>query len=125
MRSWRLGRSRPGLGEQVWLGQDGKTVLNLMRSDYGETGGSEDRLIVASPQAYAITSSLYLFSAPANIQGSTTIREEKDIFVYCGGKLLLPEGDFAVEQAYLDKAKEALAVFDAAEVKQYVQGLKR
>jgi hypothetical protein len=110
---------------QVWFGPDGKTVQNLMRSDYGEGGGSETRLIIASPEAYAITSSLYIYSAPANIPGSSTIREEKDIFVYCKGKLLLPEGDYGVDQAYLDKAKEALAAFDAAEVKQYVQGLKR
>jgi hypothetical protein len=110
---------------QVWFGPDGKTVQNLVRGDYGEGGSSETRLIVASPDAYAITFSLYLYSAPANIPGSTTIREEKDIFVYCKGKLLVPEGDIEMDQAYLDKAKETLAEFDAPEVKQYVQGLKR
>lgn len=110
---------------QVWFGPDGKTVQNLVRSDYGEGGSSETRLVVASPQAWAITSSLFIYSAPANVPGSSPIREEKDIFVYCKGKLVVPEGDFAVDQSYLDKAKEALATFDAAEVRQYVQGLKR
>ena len=110
---------------QVWLAPDGKTVRNLVRTDYGEGGRRATRLVVAAPGAYAVTDTDYVYSAPNYIEGSITIREEKDIYVFCDGKLLLPKGDFGPDPAYAAGAKEALATFDAAEVKQYMPGLKR
>lgn len=108
---------------EVWLGPDRTTARELVRIDYGEGGRRVVRFFVSTPGAYAVTDTNYIYSAPLPTEGSTTIREEKDIYIFCDGKLYLPEGDLGPGPAYA--AKEALATFDAAEMKQYVQGLRR
>ena len=110
----------------VYFAPDGKTLTNLMRNDYGESGRWQARLIVSSPVAYAVTATHYIYSAMIYTSGQITMREEKDIFVFCDGKLLLPEEDFlGIGPEYEKKAAEALKTFDAPEVAEYVKGLKR
>ncbi|MBX3577240.1 MAG: hypothetical protein KF723_08520 [Rhizobiaceae bacterium] len=109
---------------QVWRGSDGRAAVNIVRTDYGEGGRFEARIAVASAQAYAVTTTRFIYSAPNYVAGSITIREEKDIYVWCAGKLLLPEG-FGPDQAYVDAAAEALEIFSASEVRNYVAGLER
>ncbi len=110
---------------EVYFKPGSETLAWLVRNDYGESGRLQTRLIVSSPEAYAITSTTYMYSAPNYTSGAITIREERDIFVYCGGKLLLPEEDFGLDPAYAGKAKEAMKTFDAPEVAAYVEGLPR
>jgi len=110
---------------KVYFAPDGKTVQNLERHDYGEGGRWAARLIVSSPDAYAIRNTTYGYSAPNNVSGATTIREETDIFIFCAGKLHLPEEEFGLDPEYRKKAAEALKTFDAPEVAKYVSGLKR
>jgi hypothetical protein len=118
--------STEGGSWEVYFKADGKTLANLVRIDYGESGRLETRLIVSSPEAYAVTSTDFNYSAPNYVSGSTAIREEKDIFVYCSGKLHLPEEDlFGLIPDYPAKAAEVMKTFDAAEVAQYVKGLRR
>ena len=110
----------------VYFAPDSKTLTNLVRTDYGEGGRWQARLVVSSPVAYAITATQYIYSAMIYTSGQITMREEKDIFVFCDGKLLLPEEDFlGIGPEYEKKAAEALKTFDAAEVQEYVKGLKR
>jgi hypothetical protein len=116
--------STEGGNWDVYLGPDGK-ARNLVRTDFGEVGRYQTRLIVSSPDAYAVTTTRYIYSAPAYVPGSTTVREEKDIYVFCGGKLYLPEEDFGLGEDYKGEAADALATFDAAEVSQYLPALKR
>jgi hypothetical protein len=118
--------SAEGGSWDVYLEPDGKSVANLVRTDYGETRRLETRLIVSSPAAYAVTSTTYHYSVPIFASGLIAIREEKDIFVYCSGKLYLPEEDLlGLAPDYPNKAAEAMKTFDAAEVAQYVSGLRR
>lgn len=109
----------------VFFGSDGKSVQNLVRQDYGEGGRRVTRLIVSTPEAYAIRDTTFRYSAPNYVSGATTIREETDIFVFCAGKLYLPQEDFGLDPEYQKKAAEALKTFDAPEVAKYVAGLKR
>ena len=110
----------------VYYAPDGKTLTNLVRNDYGESGRWQARLVVSSPVAYAITATHYIYSAMIYTSGQITMREEKDLFVFCGGKLLLPEEDFlGIGPEYEKKAAEAWKTFDAPEVGEYVKGLKR
>jgi hypothetical protein len=118
--------STEGGGWEVYFKPDGKSLANLIRIDYGESGRLETRLIVSSPEAYAVTSTDISYSAPNYVSGSIAIREEKDIFVYCSGKLHLPEEDLiGLAPGYAKKAAEAMKTFDATEVAQYVSGLRR
>ena len=118
--------STEGGSWDVYVAPDGKTLTNLVRTDYGESGRWQARLIVSSPVAYAITATHYVYSAMIYTSGQITMREEKDIFVFCDSKLLLPEEDFlGVGPEYEKKAAEALKTFDAPEVADYVKGLKR
>lgn len=110
---------------QVWLGPDGKTARELIRNDYGEGGRHATRLSISSPTAFGIRDTDVIYTAPSYISGSSTMREETDVYVFCDGKLLLPEGEYGPDPSYLEASKEALAVFDAPEVKQYLAGLKR
>lgn len=111
---------------KVWLAADGRTARDLQRHDYGEGGRRATRLVVNSPAAFAITDTDVAYSAPNYISGSIPIREVKDIYVFCDGRLLLPEEEgFGPDPAYVEASKAALATFDAAEVKQYVKGLRR
>lgn len=110
---------------QVWLGPDGRTARYLVRNDYGEGGRYAARLIVSSPAAFAVTSTVFIYSAPNYVEGATTVREEKDIFVFCDGRLLLPAEDFGLDPDYQAKAAEALKTFDAGEVAAYMPALRR
>lgn len=100
-------------------------VTDIMRTDYGEAGRLETRLTVSSPEAYAVTVTRFVYAAPIYATGAAVIREEKDIFRFCDGALYLPEEGFGPGEEYVAKAKEALATFDAAEIKKYVPELKR
>jgi hypothetical protein len=111
---------------KVYFAPAGKTVTHLVRNDLGESGRWDARLIIASPEAYAVTTTHYIYSVPYYVENSLTVREEKDIYVFCNGKLLLaPEGEIAADPEYQKKAVEALKTFDAPEVAEYVRGLKR
>lgn len=116
--------STEGGSWDVYLGAGGK-ARNLVRTDFGEGGRFAARLVVSTPQAYAVTTTLFIYSAPNYVSGSTTIREEKNIYVFCDGRLYLPEEDFGLGDDYAKAAAEALATFDAAEVSQYLPALKR
>jgi len=48
-----------------------------------------------------------------------------DIFVWCDGRLYLPAEDYGVDPDYAQKAADALAVFTAPEVAQWVTPLPR
>jgi hypothetical protein len=109
----------------VWLGPDGTTARNLLRTDFGEGGRFATRLVVTSPDAYAVTTTLFIYSAPIHVAGSTTIREEKNIYLFCAGKLYEPGEDFDLGPEYGQSALDALATFDAAEVARYVPAIKR
>ncbi len=74
--------SAEGGNWEIYLGSDGNTLENLVRTDFGEVGRYATRLIVCSPNAYAVTTTRYSYSAPAYVSGSTTVREEKDIYVF-------------------------------------------
>ena len=117
-------QSTDGGAWDVHRGEDG-ALRHLVRADFGETGRRAVRLDHASPTAYAISSTRYFYSAPYYVGGATTIREEKDIFTFCDGKLMVPEEDFGLDAGYAGKATEALAVFDATEVAGLVATLKR
>ncbi|HTV69999.1 MAG TPA: hypothetical protein VMF90_15820 [Rhizobiaceae bacterium] len=104
----------------------GGAIANLVRTDFGEGGRLETRLVVSSPAAYAVTVTQFIYSAPLHISGSITIREEKDIYVFCDGKVLLPDpAELDPDSAYAAKAFRALATFDAAEIKTQVPALER
>ncbi|MBX3530600.1 MAG: hypothetical protein KF849_08330 [Rhizobiaceae bacterium] len=117
--------STEGGNWDVYLAVGGKLAENLVRTDFGEVGRYQTRLVVSSPDAYAVTATRYIYSAPAYVSGSTTVREEKDIYVFCDGKLYLPEEDFGLGEDYKGQAADALATFDAEEVKAYLPALKR
>ena len=111
-------------GMDVDIGAKPLAMLTyLVRNDLGESGRWDARLIIASPGAYAVTTTHYIYSVPYYVENSLVAREEKDIFVFCKGKLLVaPEG---ADPEYQKKAAEAWKIFDAPEVADYVKGLKR
>lgn len=117
--------STEGGNWDVYFARGTRMAENLVRTDFGEGGRFAVRLVVASPQAYAVTTTLHIYSAPIYIAGSTTIREEKNIYLFCDGVLYLPAEDFGPGEEYVASGKEALAAFDAAEVKEYLPALKR
>lgn len=111
---------------QVWIGSDGRAAETIVRTDYGEGGRYMARLTVSKPTAYAVATTRFIYSAPNYVAGSITIKEEKDIYVWCDGRLLLPEEEgFAPDPAYVDAAAEALEIFRAPEVRNFVAGLER
>ena len=69
--------STEGGNWDVYYGPDGKTPRFVVRTDYGESGYWQSRLIVSSPDAYAITATTYMYSAPNYTSGSTVIRERR------------------------------------------------
>jgi hypothetical protein len=117
--------SAEGGSWSVWLGPDGRTASNLVRTDFGEGGRFATRLVVSSPDAYAVTTTLFIYSAPIHVAGSTTIREEKNIYLFCAGKLYEPGEEFDLGPEYGQSALDALATFAAAEVAQYLPALTR
>ena len=120
------GQSTEGGEWNVYFAPDGKTVTYLVRNDYGESGRSDARLIVASPEAYAVTTTHYIYSAPFWVSEPMIVREEKDIYVFCKGKVLLvPAEAYGPAPEYEKDAEKALKTFDALEVAEYVKGLKR
>lgn len=109
---------------EVYLAADGEGAAHLVRTDFGEGGRFSARLSVASPAAYAIATTRFIYSAPYYVKGATTIREEKDIFIFCDGKLLLPK-EVGVDTEYSEKAQDARTIFDAGEIAGYVTALRR
>lgn len=108
---------------QIWPDEAG--TVEMVRVDYGEMGRSASRLVVVAPDAYAITMTEFSYSAPIYVSGSSTVRQETDIFVFCEGRLHLPGEGFGVSESYAAKAREALAVFDAAEIAEYLPEMMR
>ena len=117
-------QSAEGGGWEIYLREDGK-ARNILRTDYGEGGRFATQLFVQSPQAFAVTTTLYIYSAPIYVERSTTIREEKSIYIFCDGKLYLPDEDIGLGDEYASSAAEALATFDAQEIAQYLPPLQR
>ena len=117
-------RSVEGGEWQAWRGGDG-AAHEVARIDYGEMGRLVSRLVVEAPGAYAVTVTQFIYSVPIYIAGSTTIREEKDIYLFCDGQLLQPGEDFALDPAYAERAAEALALFDAPEIAGHLPELAR
>lgn len=116
-------QSSEGATWRVYLSKGSRSVRQIVRRDGAESGWVETRLLIAAPSRYAITRTKAIFSVPYAVPGSRVIREEKDVYVYCDGKLALPK-DIALP-AYSEAAAEALKIFDAPEVASYVGGLKR
>ena len=108
---------------QIW--PDVAGTVEMVRVDYGEMGRLASRLVVIAPDAYAIATTEFSYSAPIYVSGSSTIRQETDIFVFCAGRLHLPDEGFRVSEAYAAKAAAALAVFDAPEIAEYLPEMMR
>jgi hypothetical protein len=106
----------------VYFAPDGPRLTNLVRTDYGELGRSSTRLIVSSPDAYAVAKTNYMYHA---ILDATDAVEETHVFVFCQGKLSPPEQGLGTNPEYQKDAETALKTFDAPEVAEYVKGLKR
>lgn len=117
------GSTQGGVWE-VYPSANSAVPLHVVRIDAGEMGYLRTQLTIASPGNYAVAKTDYTYSAPFDFPGSRVIREEKDIFVYCDGKLSLPEDVGGLED-YQANAKKVLATFDAPEIAKYVAGLTR
>lgn len=118
-------QSTEGGAWDVYLSADGQGAAHIVRIDFGEGGRWSARLSVASPGDSAVATTHFIYSAPYYVPASTTIREEKDIFVFCDGALLLPGEDFGHSDEYVARAAEALRIFDAGEIAAYMPTLKR
>ncbi|GEM_PF-3432530 len=101
---------------KVWQRPDGSGAEEVVRIDYGEMARLETRLVIDGPDDYAITQARYLYSVPMYLEGSTVVRIETDIYMYCDGALVLPSEDFGVFPDYVAKADEAAATFRAEEI---------
>ncbi len=117
--------SAEGGSWDVYFASGTRRAERLVRTDFGEGGRFSARLLVSAPDAYAVTTTLSLYSAPVGVERSMTVWEEKNIFVFCDGELYLPAGDFGLGDDYPNAAKEALDTFGAAEVQAYLPELKR
>ena len=117
-------QSTEGATWKIYAGRGKRLLRQVVRRDGAEGGWVETRLLIVTPSHYAITRTQATFSAPSYaVPGARVIREVKDIYVYCDGKLALPkEGDMS---AYVAAAAQAKAIFNAPEVASYVSGLKR
>lgn len=109
---------------QVWRNADG-AVDQLARIDYGEMGRVAARLVVSSADAYAITQTTVLYSAPLYVEGSMPIREETDIYVFCSGELAGPGEGFTLDAAYVAAAEQVRAIFNAPEIAEVLPDLTR
>lgn len=109
---------------QVYLGPDAKARV-IARTDYGETGRLRRTLLVIDADTFAVTSARSIYSVPYAIEGSRVVREEKDIWRWCDGKLVVPPKDVADLSDYEAKGAEALKTFDAPEIRAHVAGLRR
>jgi hypothetical protein len=104
----------------VYFKPDGKTLAWLVRNDFLEMSREQRRLIVYSPDAYAVTNTKYWYSAPLS---EIVTHEDKETYIYCDGKLRMPiEGG---GDDYAARAKEAMNAFDAPEVAAYLKGLPK
>ena len=116
---WRLYRKKDG------------RLNSFIRLDGGESGMSERRLSVVSPDAYGITVTRvdYLRHAFIDNAGPNgTAKRTTEYFYYCGGKLYVPP----MEYATLDGAEYAKAGTEAQnmmvgdkDVADVTKGLKR
>jgi hypothetical protein len=104
---------------RIWSASadDGAEVARI---DYGEMGRTETRLMIESPEAYAITQTVHRYGVPIYVEGSMTVRIETDIYMFCDGALLLPPEDFGADPDYLERAEAARAVFRAKEISDVV-----
>jgi len=64
----------------------------LVHTDYGESGREVHRITIGDAKNYIITTHLYVYLAPLSYEGSNTIREEIDHYLFCDAKLDLPSG---------------------------------
>ena len=107
----------------VYFAPDGKTVAissgTILASPGDGMRGS------SSPRLKPMPSPPRTTSTQCRTTWRIRCREEKDIFVFCKGKLLLPPEGGGADPEYEKKAAEALKTFDAPEVAEYVKELKR
>lgn len=116
--------SAEGGAWRIWH-DEGEGAQQIVRNDYGETGQLEHRLSIAAPDAYGVVVTRSIYSAPIYIARSTTIRTESDIYIFCGGDLLVPADDMGPGPDYPESALVALSAFAADEIKPYADGLIR
>ncbi|MDH7796259.1 MULTISPECIES: hypothetical protein [unclassified Beijerinckia] len=116
-------QSSEGAIWKIYVARGKRVLRQVVRRDGAEGGWAETRLLIVTPSHYAITRTQATFSAPYAIPGSRVIREVKDIYVYCDGKLALPK-DVDIS-GYVAAAAQAKSIFTAPEVASYVSVLKR
>ena len=115
---------------RIYRKKDGR-LNSLIRLDGGESGMSERRLSVVSPDAYGITVTRvdYLRHAFIDNAGPNgTAKRTTEYFYYCNGKLYVPQ----MEYATLDGAEYTKAGTEAQrmmtgdkDVADVTKGLKR
>lgn len=110
---------------EIYFGPDGRTPRTILRTDYGESGRTQARLTILSAGAYAVARKQSVYSVPYAVEGSTTIRETRDIYLFCDGRLVTPDKESWDGDAYEKAARETLATFDAAEIKPLLPALER
>lgn len=114
---------------RIYRGKDGR-LTSLVRIDGGESGMSERRLSIVSPEAYGITVTRLDYLRHAFIEEAGpngTAKRTTEYFYYCDGKLHVPPAQYAtMDGAYAKAGEEAqkamLTNMDVAEV---TKGLTR
>lgn len=118
-------QSAEGGNWRVYLGTASGKPVNIVRSDYGETGRLEHRLVIASPEDYAIIRTRLSYSSSIADPNMKTSVAERSIWTFCGGKLQDPAGATGAALSKLrNEASAAREVFDAAQVAPYVEALQ-
>jgi hypothetical protein len=115
---WRIYRKRDG------------RLMSLTRLDGGESGMSERRLSVVSPDAYGISVTRidYLRHAFIDEAGPNgTAKRTTEYFYYCGGKLYVPPEQYAtMDGSYAQTgAAEQKAMISDRDVADVTKALKR
>lgn len=90
-------QSTEGGAWRIFRNENGQLVA-LLRIDGGESGMSERRLSVVSPDAYGITVTRVDYLQHAFIDNggpNGTAKRTTEYFYYCGGKLYVPPAEFA------------------------------
>lgn len=119
-------RSAEGGVWQVFGGGRAKEKpTNVVRIDYGETGRREERLVVASPDAYAIVVLVVAYKAPIGNPDWGIARETRTVYAVCGGVVQRPPG--MTDAAFTEHQAEAQAVratFRAPEIATFLAGAR-
>jgi hypothetical protein len=118
-------QSAEGGSWRVFLGTKSGKPVNIVRTDFGETGRLETRMVIASPDAYAVIQTRYRYSSTIGDPDMKTSVSERDEWMFCGGRLQAPKAVPSADLAGFELAAEAArTVFKAAEIGAYVKELK-